>query len=216
MVNTVLYCGGAGLLDVLIGIAIAYLVQRTRLPGRRLLDQTATASLAVPGLVLGIGILRTYFEVSVPGIEGSLATSGLMLTIAYAVRRLPYALRACDAALRQLHVSLEEAAEMLGAGKLFTLARIVVPLMLGGIAAGFVTAFATAAVELSATLLLVTRDVNAPLSYAIYVYMQSPAGRGPGAALGVIAVVVVAIGTWLSHRLAERDRSRRSREVFAA
>lgn len=216
MVNTVLYCGGAGLLDVLIGIAIAYLVQRTRLPGRRLLDQAATASLAVPGLVLGIGILRTYFEVSVPGIEGSLATSGLMLTIAYAVRRLPYALRACDAALRQLHVSLEEAAEMLGAGKLFTLARIVVPLMLGGIAAGFVTSFATAAVELSATLLLVTRDVNAPLSYAIYVFMQSPAGRGPGAALGVIAVVVVAIGTWLSHRLAERDRSRRSREVFAA
>jgi iron(III) transport system permease protein len=216
MVNTVLYCGGAGLIDVVLGIAIAYLVQRTKLPGRRLLDQTATASLAVPGLVLGIGILRTYFEVRVPGIEGSIATSGLMLTIAYAVRRLPYALRACDAAMRQLHVSLEEAAEMLGAGKLFTLARIVVPLMVGGIAAGFVTSFATAAVELSATLMLVTRDVNAPLSYAIYVFMQSPAGRGPGAALGVIAVVVVAIGTWLSHRLAERDRARRSREVISA
>ncbi|MCU0984184.1 MAG: iron ABC transporter permease [Acetobacteraceae bacterium] len=202
--------------ESVLGIAIAYLVQRTKLPGRRLLDQTATASLAVPGLVLGIGILRTYFEVRVPGIEGSIATSGLMLTIAYAVRRLPYALRACDAAMRQLHVSLEEAAEMLGAGKLFTLARIVVPLMVGGIAAGFVTSFATAAVELSATLMLVTRDVNAPLSYAIYVFMQSPAGRGPGAALGVIAVVVVAIGTWLSHRLAERDRARRSREVISA
>lgn len=216
MINTVVYCGGAGLIDVVLGIAIAYLVQRTKLPGRRLLDQTATASLAVPGLVLGIGILRTYFEVQVPGIDGSLATSGLMLTIAYAVRRLPYALRACDAAMRQLHVSLEEAAEMLGAGKLFTLARIVVPLMVGGIAAGFVTSFATAAVELSATLMLVTRDVNAPLSYAIYVFMQSPAGRGPGAALGVIAVAVVAVGTWLSHRLAERDRARRSREVLSA
>lgn len=216
LVNTLLYCGGAGLIDVILGVAIAYLVQRTTLPGRRLLDQAATASLAVPGLVLGIGILRTYFEVGVPGIEGSFATSGLMLTIVYAVRRLPYALRACDAAMRQLHVSIEEAAEMLGAGKLFTLTRIVVPLMIGGIAAGFVTSFATAAVELSATLLLVTRDVNAPLSYAIYVYMQSPAGRGPGAALGVIAVVVVALGTWLSHRLAERDRARRSREVLAA
>ncbi|WP_144183472.1 ABC transporter permease [Elioraea rosea] len=216
LVNTLLYCGGAGLLDVVLGVAIAYLVQRTSLPGRRLLDQAATASLAVPGLVLGIGILRTYFEVSIPGIEGSFATSGLMLTIVYAVRRLPYALRACDAAMRQLHVSIEEAAEMLGAGKMLTLTRIVVPLMIGGIAAGFVTSFATAAVELSATLLLVTRDVNAPLSYAIYVYMQSPAGRGPGAALGVIAVAVVAVGTWLSHSLAERDRARRSREVIAA
>lgn len=215
MLNTLLFCGGAALLDVVLGVAIAYLVQRTRLPGRKLLDHAASAALAVPGLVLGIGILRTWFDVHLPGIEGSFATSGLMLTIVYAVRRLPYALRACDAGLRQVHHSLEEAAENLGAAKMFTLARIVVPLMMGAIAAGFVTAFATAAVELSATLLLVTRDSNAPLSYGIYVFMQSAAGRGPGAALGVIAVVVVAVGTFLSHRLAERDRARRARSVAA-
>jgi iron(III) transport system permease protein len=59
--------------------------------------------------------------------------------------------------------------------------------------------------------MLVTRDVNAPLSYGIYVYMQTPAGRGPGAALGVVAVVVVAVGTWLAHALVERDRARQSR-----
>ena len=212
LVNTVLYCGGAGLICVLIGVAIAYLVQRTRLPGRRLLDQTATASLAVPGLVLGIGILRTYFDVHLPGGD-SLATSWIMLTIVLAVRRLPYALRAATAALRQVHRSLEEAAENLGAGSATTLARIVVPLMAGGLAAAFVTSFATAAVELSATLVLVTRDVDAPLSYGIYIYMQSAAGRGPGAALGVIAVVVVAICTWAAHAFAERERRRRSRTV---
>ena len=83
--------------------------------------------------------------------------------------------------------------------------------MTGGILAGFVTSFATAAVELSETLMLVGREADAPISYGIYVYMQSPAGRGPGAALGVIAVVVVALAAWLSHRVAERDRRLRSR-----
>jgi iron(III) transport system permease protein len=168
------------------------------------------ASLAVPGLVLGIGILRTYYGVELPG-GVPLATFWGMLVIGYAIRRLPYALRACDAALKQVHQSLEEAAENLGAGKLTALRRIVVPLITGGVLAGFVTSFATAAVELSETLLLVTRDVDAPISYGIYVYMQSPAGRGPGAALGVIAVVVVALGAWASHRIAERDRVKRGR-----
>jgi iron(III) transport system permease protein len=67
-----------------------------------------------------------------------------------------------------------------------------VPLMAGGILAGFVTSFITAAVELSATILLVSAEAQAPMSYGIYLYMQSMAGRGPGAALGVLAVVVVA------------------------
>jgi iron(III) transport system permease protein len=210
LTNTLLYCGVAGLIDVVIGVTIAWLVLRTKLPGRKLLDLVAMSALAVPGLVLGIGILRTYFEVELPG-GVSLATSGLMLTIVYAVRRLPYALRAATAALQQVHRSLEEAAENLGAGKTTTLLRIVVPLMAGGLAAAFVTSFATAAVELSATLVLAARDVDAPLSYGIYVFMQSPAGRGPGAALGVIAVLTVAVCTFAAHRIAEADRRRRSR-----
>jgi iron(III) transport system permease protein len=211
--NTVLYCGLAGLIDVILGATLAYLVLRTRLPGRRLVEQVAMSAVAVPGLVLGIGLLRTYYDVKLPNGE-ALATFWFMLVIAYAVRRLPYALSAATAALRQLHVSLEEAAESLGARKLAVLSRIVVPLMTGGLAAGFVTSFATAAVELSATLVLVARGADAPLAYGIYVYMQSAAGRGPGAALGVVAVVVVAVATFVAYRVAERERGARSRELF--
>jgi len=83
-----------------------------------------------------------------------------------------------------------------------------VPLMAGGIPAGFVTSFITAAVELSATILLVSADSKAPMSYGIYLYMQSIAGRGPGAALGVLAIAVVALGTWLSHVVVERTNHR--------
>jgi iron(III) transport system permease protein len=210
--NTLLYCGLAGLIDVVLGATIAYVVLRTRLPGRRLVEQVAMSAVAMPGLVLGIGLLRTYYDVQMPITGEPLATFWGMLVIAYAVRRLPYALSSAKAALRQLHVSLEEAAENLGAGKLGVLTRIVVPLMAGGLLAGFVTSFATAAVELSATLLLVAHSADAPLAYGIYVYMQSAAGRGPGAALGVIAVMTVAIATFLSYRFAERERGLKSRE----
>jgi iron(III) transport system permease protein len=48
--------------------------------------------------------------------------------------------------------------------------------------------------------MLTTSQTNAPMSYGIYLYMQSAAGRGPGAALGVMAVLIVALGTYLSHR----------------
>ena len=153
--------------------------------------------------MLGIGYLRTFYNIPLP--DGTpLATLWVMLVLALAIRRLPYALRACYAALQQVSVSLEEAAENLGATKQRTIRRIVLPLMTGGLLAGFVTSFATAAVELSATLMLIQSNSDAPIAYGLYVFMQSPAGRGPGAALGVIAVILVGLCTFLSHYVIER------------
>jgi len=204
--NTLVYASLAGLIDVVIGTAIAYLVLRTRLIGRTALDWAASAALAIPGIVLGIGYLRAFYGVQLW--DGTpLATLWIVIVLALAIRRLPYALRSCYAALQQISVSLEEAAENLGATKARTVRRIVVPLMTGGILAGFVTSFATAAVELSATLMLVQSNSDAPLSYGLYVFMQSAAGRGPGAALGVIAVLLVAACTILSHIIIERGRA---------
>ena len=201
IVNTLLYCGIAALLDVVIGTAIAYLILRTKLPGRQALDFMASAALAIPGVVLAIGYLRSFKGITLPGTDDPVTTVWIMIAIAYAVRRLPYALRSCMAALQQVSVSLEEAAENLGATRARTVQRIIVPLMAGGILAGFVTSFITAAVELSATIMLTTSQSNAPMSYGIYLYMQSIAGRGPGAALGVLAVIIVALGTYFSYRV---------------
>ena len=199
--NTLLYCGIAAALDVVLGTAIAYLILRTRLRGRQILDFMATAALAIPGVVLAIGYLRVFKGVQLPFTDSPLTSMWIIIAIAYAVRRLPYALRSCLAALQQVSISLEEAAENLGATRGRTVQRIVVPLMAGGILAGFVTSFITAAVELSATIMLTTSQTDAPMSYGIYLYMQSIAGRGPGAALGVLAVIIVAVGTYFSHRI---------------
>jgi iron(III) transport system permease protein len=204
--NTLKYCLLAAGLDVLLGTAIAYLIYRTQLPARQWLDYLASIALAIPGLVLAIGYLRLFKGVNVPFTDTPMVATWFLIMIAYAVRRLPYALRSCMAALQQVHISLEEAANSLGAGKISTVRRVMVPLMMGGILAGFVTSFITAAVELSATILLTSAQSQAPMSYGIYLYMQSVSGRGPGAALGVIAVVVVAIGTYLSHRVIEKSR----------
>ncbi|CAB3735842.1 MULTISPECIES: iron ABC transporter permease [Achromobacter] len=206
--NTLLYCGLAAGIDVILGTAIAYLMLRTRLPARQWLDFLASAALAIPGIVLAIGFLRTFRGIELPGTGTMLTSSWIIIMLAYSVRRLPYALRSCVAALQQIHVSLEEAAQSLGATRMSTIRRVVVPLMAGGMLAGFVTSFVTAAVELSATIMLVTKDSQAPMSYGIYLYMQSAAGRGPGAALGVLAVVAVGIGTYVSHLLVDRASKR--------
>ena len=158
--NTLIYASLAGLIDVVLGTAIAYLVLRTRLIGRRRLDWAAVRrarhSRHRARHRLSARLLRrASCRDGTP-----LASLWIVIVLALAIRRLPYALRACYAALQQISVSLEEAAENLGATKPRTVRRIVVPLMIGGILAGFVTSFATAAVELSATLMLVQIELR--------------------------------------------------------
>ena len=213
--NTLLYAGLAAAIDVCFGTAIAYVVWRTKLIGRQWLDYVAMGAVAIPGVVLGIGYLRTFYEFNVPIIDKPLASWWVIIVVALAIRRMPYALRACTAALQQISVMLEEAAENLGATKGRTVRRIVVPLMAGGILAGFVTSFATAAVELSTTIMLVSQESDAPLAFGIYEFMQSAAGRGPGAALGIIAVVIVGVTTYVSYRIIQRKGTQRTPGVTA-
>jgi iron(III) transport system permease protein len=74
MTNTVLYASLAGIIDVILGTAIAYIVLRTKLKGRQWLDYIAMAAVAIPGLVIGIGYLRTFFAFQVPWLENQSAS----------------------------------------------------------------------------------------------------------------------------------------------
>jgi iron(III) transport system permease protein len=205
VINTVQYALLAALADVALGAAIAYLLVRGRVRGRNVLDAVATLPLAIPGVVLAVGYLRTFHGWEVPGLGGPLTASWLILVIAYTMRRLPYTVRACTAAMQQIPVSFEEAAMNLGAPPARTFRRITAPLMAGGLVAGGLIAFITSAVELSSTIMLVPRIELGPLAYGIYIYMQSAVGRGPGAALGVVAIALVALGTWITNRVASRS-----------
>ena len=200
--NTLRYALLAAALDVGLGAVIAWLLLRGRTRGRQWLDAIATMPLAVPGVVLAVGYLRVFHGWSVPGLGAPLTSTWLILVIVYAMRRLPYTVRGAYAALQQLPVSLEEAAQNLGASRARAFLKVTLPLMGRGLLAGGLLAFVSSAVDLSSTILLVPNVEMGPLSYGIYLYMQSAVGRGPGAALGVVAIVLVAAGTWLATRLA--------------
>ncbi|MDZ4344802.1 MAG: iron ABC transporter permease [Candidatus Binatia bacterium] len=201
VLNTLLYTLLAAGLDIVLGAAIAYLLLRSRVAGKNLLDAIATMPLAIPGVVLAVGYLRVFHGWDFPGAGGPLTSSWFILVIAYTMRRLPYTVRACYAALQQVHISLEESAQNLGANRMRTFMRITLPMIAGGVVAGGLIAFVTSCVELASTIMLVPRIELGPISYGIYLYMQSPLGRGAGAALGVVAILLVSLGTYLTHRI---------------
>ena len=201
VLNTLRYMVLAAAFDVVLGALIAFLLLRSRVPGRNLLDVIATMPLAIPGVVLAVGYLRVFHGWDFPGAGGPLTSSWFILVIAYTMRRLPYTVRACYAAFQQVHISLEEAAQNLGANRWRTFVKITLPMIAGGLVAGGLIAFITSCVELSSTIMLVPRIELGPISYGIYLYMQSPLGRGAGAALGVVAILLVSLATYLTHRI---------------
>ena len=199
--NTLLYTILAAGLDVFLGAIIAFLLIRSRAWGRNVLDAVATLPIAIPGVVLAVGYLRVFHGWDFPGLGAPLTSTWVILVVAYTVRRLPYTVRASYAALQQVHISLEESAQNLGANRLRTFVKVTLPLISGGLVAGGLIAFMTNCVELSSTIMLVPRIESGPISYGIYIYMQSPLGRAAGAALGVVAIVMVSIGTYLTYRV---------------
>ena len=201
VINTLIYTLLAAALDIVLGAAIAFLLLRTGVPGRNFLDAIATMPLAIPGVVLAVGYLRVFHGWEFPGLGSPLTSSWLILVVAYTMRRLPYTVRACYAALQQVHVTLEESAQNLGANRFRTFVKITLPMIGGGLVAGGLIAFVTSCVELASTIMLVPRIELGPISYGIYLYMQSPLGRGAGAALGVVAILLVSLGTYLTHRV---------------
>jgi len=199
--NTIIYCALAALIDVGLGALIAFLIIRGKIIGKSLLDFIATLPLAIPGVTLAIGYLRVFHSYDIPLLGVPLTSTWFILVIAYSVRRLPYTLRSCYASMQQIHESLEESAMNLGANRRRTFLKITFPLMTGGLVAGGLLSFITSSIELSSTMMLVPKNEYGPLSYGIYVYMQSAVGRGPGAGLGVVAILLVALGTYIVNRV---------------
>ncbi len=192
--NSLKYSSLATGLDILLGIGIAYVVVRTRLPGRQLLDAMAMLPLAVPGLVLAFGYLAMTregkpFDFLILGEDPI-----LILVIAYSVRRLPFVVRAAAAGFQQTSVSLEEAAQNLGSTPLRALRKITLPLIAANLIAGALLAFSFAMLEVSDSLILAEQQQHYPITKAMYALISS-LGTGPNlaSALGVWAMIFLAV-----------------------
>jgi iron(III) transport system permease protein len=192
--NSLKYAGFATLLDLVLGIAIAYVVVRSRLPGRGLLDAMAVLPLAVPGLVLAFGYLAMTQEGKFFGFLNPSIDPTLLLVIAYGVRRLPYVVRSAVAGFQQTSETLEEAAQNLGASPLRALRRVTLPLISANLIAGGMLAFSFAMLEVSDSLLLAQKYEDFPITKAIYELSQLLGeGRFVASALGVWAMAFLAV-----------------------
>ncbi|MGA7391661.1 MAG: iron ABC transporter permease [Terrimicrobiaceae bacterium] len=187
--NSLKYASLATLVDVVLGIAIAYVVVRTKLRGREILDATAMLPLAVPGIVLAFGYLAMTQEGKFLGALNPVKDPLPILVIAYSVRRLPYVVRSAAAGFQQTSVTLEEAAQNLGCPPLRTLLKITIPLIIANLLAGALLAFSFAMLEVSDSLILAQRQQDYPITKAIYeLYQLLGDGRYIASALGVWAM----------------------------
>src|ERR1700730_936062 len=194
--NSLLYASLSVCLDLFLGVAIAYLVARTRIIGRSWLDTLAMLPLAVPGLVLAFGYLAMTRRGSIFSFLDPVQNPLVLLVLAYAVRRLPYVVRSAVAGFQQASVSLEEAAESVGASPFRALRRVTLPLIAANLFSGCLLAFAFAVLEVSDSLVLAQKQADYPIAKAIY-ELSNILGEGPylAAALGVWAMVFLGLAT---------------------
>jgi iron(III) transport system permease protein len=192
--NSLKYAGLATALDLILGIAIAYVVVRTTFFGRQVLDALAMLPLAVPGLVLAFGYLAMTRDGKIFSFLNPTVDPLAILVIAYSVRRLPYVVRSAAAGFQQTSVTLEEAAQNLGCPPFRTLRKITLPLIAANLIAGGLLAFSFAMLEVSDSLILAQRQQDFPITKAIYeLYQLLGEGRFVASALGVWAMAFLAV-----------------------
>ena len=194
--SLVLGLGSATAVMVLTTIA-AWVVVRTKAPGRRLLDVLAFTPIVIPGLVLGLALSFVYLRLPLP-IYGTL----LILLISYCTRYLPYGMRFASTAMTQMSKELEESAMVCGASWLQTFRRVLVPLASSGILAGWVYILIVSFRELSSTILLYSPGTEV---LSVLIWEQFENGQFTTlAAIGVFMVAILIVMVSVAYRLGAR------------
>ena len=147
--NSLLLAFGSATLIMLVTSVICWIVVKTKLPGRWLLDNIASLPMVYPGLVLGLAIMIFYLNFDI-GIYGTI----WIMFIAYITRFMPYGLRYNTISMLQIHKELEESAAMSGASWATTFRRIILPLLKPGLVAGWIYIMIVSIRELSSSILL--------------------------------------------------------------
>ncbi|MEW6160331.1 MAG: iron ABC transporter permease, partial [Verrucomicrobiota bacterium] len=167
--NSLFYSGLSAFLDLILGVAIAWLLTRRRVPFAGLLDALAMLPLALPGLVIAFGYVAG-FDFNISWLNPR-QNPTLLLIISYSVRRLPYIVRSAYAGFQQTSVTLEEASANLGATPFRTLRKITLPLVMANLIAGTILTFSLAMLEVSDGLILAMREEFFPITKMIWSLM---------------------------------------------
>lgn len=174
--NTVILGGATATLGTMIAVIIAYVTARQAVTGWRLLGFLATAPIAIPGIVLGVGLFLSYTRPPFV-LYGTL----WILLIAFVTIALPSAYQQLQAAFRTIHPELEDASRILGATRLRSLWEITAPLLRTGVIATWCFIFVGVMRELSAAIILFTSETKV---ISVLIYDLNESGD-----LGAIAVI---------------------------
>lgn len=207
--NSLIYSTISTIVDIIMGVLIAYILARKRIPGKDVLDLMSMLPLALPGLILAFGYVACFSGSPFDPRENPT----VLLIVIYAVRRLPYMVRSAYAGFQQTSIALEEASQSLGASPMKTMQKIAFPLIIANLVAGGILSFAFAMLEVSSSLILAMKKEFFPITKAIY-YLFGRIGDGPyiASAMGMLGMILLII----SLVLAGRFLGKRMGELFRA
>lgn len=204
--HSVLLALAAGAIVTALCAVLAYLTVKTRIRGRGLLDALATVPIAVPSIILGVGILYWYLVIPLPlHLYGSLA----ILLLAFVTIGLPYGMRYLTPAMAQVSSELEEAATASGATWLQMFRRVYLPLLAAALAASFLYSMIVAFREISAAVFLYSpkSQVMAVEIYNLWSNGTYPVVAALGVVLLAVLVVLVAAVRVVASRFSMASRS---------
>jgi molybdate transport system permease protein len=210
----------ATLLSLPLGIFVAFALARWRFWGRELLNGLVHLPLILPPVVTGYLLLLTFGR---KGVVGQFLDQWFGIVLAFrwtgavlaaAVMAFPLMVRAIRLAIEAVDPRLEDAASTLGAPRLWVFASVTLPLILPGIIAGAILAFAKAMGEFGATITFVSNipGQTQTLPSAIYAFLQVPGGDAQAWRLVLVAILVamsaLLLSEWVSRRVAQRISGR--------
>ena len=210
----------ATLLSLPLGVFVAYALARWQFWGKHLLNGLVHLPLILPPVVTGYLLLLTFGR---KGLVGQFLDDWFGIVLAFrwtgavlaaAVMAFPLMVRAIRLAIEAVDPKLEEAASTLGAPRLWVFATVTLPLILPGIVAGAILAFAKAMGEFGATITFVSNipGQTQTLPSAIYAFLQVPGGDGQAFRLVVVAIAVamaaLLMSEWVSRAIAKRISGR--------
>jgi iron(III) transport system permease protein len=196
--HTLWFSGASATLAAVLALLVAYIVSRKLVRFGGALGFLAMAPFVIPGIVMAIGFYAAFARPPF-----ALYGTAAIIILAFTARFLPIAYASSSAAMGTLHPEMEEAARILGCGRLQTIARITAPLLKKSLLGGWLVVFIVATRELSAAIFLVGPNTR---TMAVLLYDLSEAGNFEVvAALGGILLAITMVLVGIGMKLIGRD-----------
>jgi len=196
--NTIVLAIMAATAGTVMAALISYVTQRRLVRGYQLMGFLATVPLAIPGIVLAVGLFAAYTHKPLI-LYGTL----WILFLAYLTKYLPIAYQTSNASLVSIHPELEESARVLGANRLRVFGEITVPLFKAGLIASWILLFMPSIRELSSSILLWT--TNTKVISVVILDFYEEGQLASAAALGMVLIVITLIVVVIAYRILGRD-----------